>query len=117
MRFYRRQLLRTLSICFRVELILGRNQLGLVAQNSHTAKGLSSRCGGGCYRSGDGKSDGNRRAVLPSARSKRWGVGTSSTWESRSTGNPFGSKRQAPRLFTPFPRRATISGMPKRSGW
>jgi hypothetical protein len=68
----------------------------------HASNDLSSPCSGCCsrwdrWRNGNGKSDGNRRILLPSQRSgKRWGFGTSNTWGSRSrhraTRIPIGSK-------------------------
>jgi glyoxylase I family protein len=69
MLFLRRQLLRTLSICFRVELHLGAEPTRHSGADSRTAKALSSPCGGRCSRwdrwgNGNGKSDRNRRILF-----------------------------------------------------
>ena len=81
MRFHRGQLLRILSFAFGSSFILSRE-----------SEGYSSE-----------------RTIR-----KRWGVGTSSTWESRShhraTGVRFGSKRQAPTIFAPFPETSNYFG-------
>src|SRR6266849_10479151 len=66
-------------ICFRVELHLGAEPTRHSGADSHTAKGLSSPCGGRCsrwdrWRNGNGKSDGNRRILLPSQRSESAGA-------------------------------------------
>src|SRR5216684_1774848 len=66
-------------ICFRVELNLGAEPTRHSGADSHTAKGLSSPCGGRCSRwdhcrNGNGKSDGNRRILLPSQRSESAGA-------------------------------------------
>jgi hypothetical protein len=79
MLFLRRQLLRTLSICFRVELHLGAEPTRHSGADSRTAKALSSPCGGRCSRwdrwgNGNKKSDRNRRILLPSQRSESVGT-------------------------------------------
>src|SRR5271165_2623743 len=66
-------------ICFRVELHLGAEPTRHSGADSHTAKGLSSPCGGCCsrwdrWRNGNGKSDGYWRTVLPSSRSESIGA-------------------------------------------
>lgn len=52
---------------------------------------------------------------------KRWARGTSSTWASRlrqpAKAEPFGSRRPDRPLSVLFPKRASISGMPTKSGW
>src|SRR5258708_18884797 len=65
-------------ICFRVELHLGAEPTSHSGADSRTAKDLSSTCGGRCsrcdrWRNGNGKSDGNRRILLPSQRSESAG--------------------------------------------
>src|SRR5260221_132667 len=66
---------RSPVICFRVELHPEAEPTRHSGADSLTAKALSAPCGGRCSRwdrgwSGNGKSGGNRRAILPSARSE-----------------------------------------------
>src|SRR6266481_728530 len=66
-------------ICFRVELHLGAEPTRHSRADSHTAKGLPYPCRGCCsrwdrWRNGNGKSDGNRRILLPSQRSESAGA-------------------------------------------
>src|SRR6266849_4051076 len=66
-------------ICFRVELHLGAEPTRHSRADSRIAKALSSPGGGRCsrwdrWRNGNGKSDGNRRILLPSQRSESAGA-------------------------------------------
>ena len=77
-RFQRRHLLRLLSFAFGSSLVLSRNQLGIAAPTT-TQTNPSSFRGGGCWawlrrRNGNGRSDGNRRTVLPGSRSHSVGA-------------------------------------------
>jgi len=125
MHFQRRQLLRTLSFAFGSSFIWNRNQLGIAAQTAIQPK-VSPPPAGAAVR--DGIAGGTEMEKVtgiggfffePKIR-KRWGFGTSNTWESRSypraTGNPLGSKRPDPPLSLHSKRRATISGIPRKSG-
>jgi hypothetical protein len=113
-------------ICFRVELHLGAEPTRHSGADSLTGKALCSPCGGRCSRwerwgNGNGKSDGNRRILLPSSRHESaGGVGTSNIWGSRSrhraTRIPFGSKRPDPPFSILNRRQATFSREPTRSG-
>src|SRR5882724_10383945 len=66
-------------ICFRVELHFGAEPTRDSRADSRAAKALSSPCGGRCsrwdrWRNGNGKSDRNRRILLPSQRSESAGA-------------------------------------------
>src|SRR5580693_6789269 len=66
-------------ICFRVKLDLVAEPTRHSRADNHAAKGPSSPCGGCCsrwdrWRNGNGKSDGNRRILLPSQRSESAGA-------------------------------------------
>src|SRR6202035_2072575 len=66
-------------ICFRVELPLEPKPTRHGRADNHAAKCLSSPCRGCCsrwdrWRNGNGKSDGNRRILLPSQRSESAGA-------------------------------------------
>jgi hypothetical protein len=114
MLFRRRQLLRVLSFGFGSSFLLQRNQLGIAAQQTATkpmttgAKEMEKVTGiGGLF--------------FGLTIRQRWGFGTSNTWELRSlqqaTRQPFGSRRPDQPFSVLSPRRATISVIPKRSGW
>src|SRR6267154_5452342 len=60
-------------ICFRVELHLGAEPTRHSGADSRTAKALCSSCGDR-WRNGNGKSDRNRRILLPSQRSESAGA-------------------------------------------
>src|SRR6266404_70868 len=65
-------------ICFRVNLHLEPKATRLSGAGSRLARALSFPCGGRCsrwdrWRNGNGKSDGNRRILLPSQRSESVG--------------------------------------------
>ena len=77
--FLRRQPLQTLSFTFGSRFILGRNQLGIAAQTATLPMISPPPAGGRCSRwdrcrNGNGKSDGNRRTLLPSSRSESVGA-------------------------------------------
>src|SRR6266852_177699 len=66
-------------ICFRVELHVESEPTRHRCADGHTTKGLASPCGGrcsrwDCWRNGNGKSDRNRRILLPSQRSESVGA-------------------------------------------
>jgi len=119
MLFLRRQLLRTLSFAFGSSFILGRNQLAIAAQTAVQPKTSSSPCGGRCsrcgrWRSGNGKSDRNRRILLSSQRSESVGAlvpaALGISLIPSSEGIPFGSKRAGPTAFAPFPETSKYFG-------
>src|SRR5206468_5785642 len=71
-------------ICFRVELPLGAKPTRHSRADNHAAKCPSSPCGGCCsrgdrWRNGNGKSDRNRRILLPSQRFESAGALVSAT--------------------------------------
>src|SRR6266849_6088785 len=110
-------------ICFRVKLHLEPKPTRLGGADSRTAKALSSPCGGRCsrwdrWRNGNGKSDRNRRILLPSQRSESAGALVLATLGNRADAielrgfrlgargraHRFRSFRRDERLFRGYPQ-------------
>ena len=126
MRFQRRQLLRTLSFAFGSSFIWSRNQLGIAAQTAIQPK-VSPPPAGATVR--DGIAGGTEmekvtgiggfffRAKDPKALAALVPATPGDLAHTNElTGKPRGSKRQDQPLSLRSMRRATISGIPKRSG-
>jgi hypothetical protein len=113
-------------VCCRVELHPGAKPTRHSGADSRTAKDLACPCGGPCsrwhrWRNGNGKSDGNRRILLPSQRSESAGAVVPATpgnlaHTNELRGIPLAARGRTPPLSLHSRRRATISGIPRRSG-
>ena len=116
MHFQRRQLLRTLSFAFRVELHLGAEPTRHSRADSRAAKALSSPCGCRCSRwdrcrNGNGKSDRNRRILLPSQRSESAGALVPATLGNRADAIELrGFRLGGPTVFAPFEETSAYFG-------
>jgi len=108
-------------ICFRSSFMWNRNQLGIAAQTAIQPKVSPPPAGAvvrvGLLRNGNGKSDRNRRILLPSQRSESVGL-----WYQQHLGiltiprpprTRVAAKRQDQPLSLLSRRRAIISGCPE----
>src|SRR5215469_14307617 len=114
MSFQRRQLLQILSYAFGSSFILPQNELAMAAQNPAPPASPAPPAKAAAKQESEGCSS---ELMIP----KRWGTGTCNTWGSRPNqqerADPFGSKRPDRPSLVPFPKRPSISGTLKRSGW
>jgi catechol 2,3-dioxygenase-like lactoylglutathione lyase family enzyme len=110
-------------ICFWVELHLGAKPTRPSRADNHAAKGFSSPCRGCCsrwdrWRNGNGKSDRNRRILLPSQRSESAGALVPATpgdlaHTNELRGIPLAARSRT-HAFAPFKETSGYFGDPQK---